>query len=119
VGELLALREGRGEAGRATRKEYQRPRATKSGTKRAECGTKSVAESNTVCMIAEVGAVNASVGNAASNRMKTWIARGSARQARGEFSGRGTRANASAPFSSRVRRLLFAKLKREKGKRKK
>lgn len=73
-----------------------------------------MAASNTVCMIAEVGAVNASVGNAASNRKKTRIARGSARRARGEFFGRGTRASASAPFSSRVHRLLSAK--REKGK---
>jgi len=71
--------------------------------------------SPTVCMIVEVGAVNASVGNAASNRKKTRIARGSARQTRGEFSGRGTRANVSAPFSSRVW-LLSAKPKREKEK---
>lgn len=55
-------------------------------------------------------------GEAASNRKKTRIARGSARRARGEFSSRGTRASASAPFSFRVHRLLSAKPNRKKEK---
>lgn len=68
-------------------------------------GAKSVAVADTAWMITLVGAIDASVGNAASNRKETRIASDSARRDRGEFSSRGTRARTRL-FSSRMHRLL-------------
>lgn len=81
---------------RATRREHERTWRNESGTKRDACGAKSVAATDTASMIVAVG-TRERVGGEHRLQSQENVDRARLRPAsRGEFSGRGTSASASA-----------------------